>query len=186
MKDLKSFVAVVVLLFMAATGADARMYDPQEGRFLSKDPIGFAGGDVNLYNYVQNNPTNWIDPLGLKTYRCKKPLSIGGTGAKTGPDVPGNPLYHQWSCTIDKSGNVDCGGQDRSGSALSSPGKASKDIFDPNLCEEVLGDYQCFEACLQDEWRNPRPRYGIPFGTDCQEYDNNDVNRKCREKCGVD
>jgi RHS repeat-associated protein len=43
----------------------ARFYDPQIGRFISKDPIGFDGGDVNLYVYVFNSPTNYIDPLGL-------------------------------------------------------------------------------------------------------------------------
>lgn len=43
----------------------ARYYDPEAGRFISKDPIGFAGGDLNLYAYVQNNPINYIDPLGL-------------------------------------------------------------------------------------------------------------------------
>jgi len=43
----------------------ARYYDPMEGRFISKDPISFAGGDVNLYAYVENNPVNWIDPSGL-------------------------------------------------------------------------------------------------------------------------
>ena len=36
-----------------------------EGRFISKDPIGFAGGDVDLYAYVQNNPINSADPYGL-------------------------------------------------------------------------------------------------------------------------
>ncbi|MFA5652722.1 MAG: RHS repeat-associated core domain-containing protein, partial [Desulfomonilia bacterium] len=43
----------------------ARYYDPMEGRFISKDPLGFAAGDVNLFGYVQNNPVNWIDPWGL-------------------------------------------------------------------------------------------------------------------------
>lgn len=43
----------------------ARYYDPMDGRFVSKDPISFAGGDVNLYGYVQNNPINLTDPLGL-------------------------------------------------------------------------------------------------------------------------
>jgi RHS repeat-associated protein len=42
----------------------ARQYDPQVGRFTSEDPIGFAGGDVNLYGYVWNNPLNYIDPFG--------------------------------------------------------------------------------------------------------------------------
>lgn len=42
----------------------ARYYDAMEGRFISKDPIGFAGGDVNLYRYVQNNPIMLIDPSG--------------------------------------------------------------------------------------------------------------------------
>jgi len=43
----------------------ARYYDPQTGRFISKDPIGFAGGDANLYNYVLGDPVNWADPWGL-------------------------------------------------------------------------------------------------------------------------
>lgn len=42
----------------------ARYYDPEVGRFITKDPIGFDGG-VNLYGYVENNPTNYIDPQGL-------------------------------------------------------------------------------------------------------------------------
>jgi RHS repeat-associated protein len=42
----------------------ARYYDPMEGRFISRDPIGFAGGDVNVYRYVQNNSINLIDPSG--------------------------------------------------------------------------------------------------------------------------
>lgn len=44
----------------------ARYYDPATGRFLQKDPIGFLGGDTNLYAYVFNNPVNWVDPLGLQ------------------------------------------------------------------------------------------------------------------------
>jgi RHS repeat-associated protein len=43
----------------------ARYYDPQIGRFISEDPIRFAGGDVNLYAYAGNNPVNFVDPFGL-------------------------------------------------------------------------------------------------------------------------
>ncbi|MFV3409683.1 RHS repeat domain-containing protein [Bdellovibrio bacteriovorus] len=42
----------------------ARDYDPDIGRWISKDPILFNGGDTNLYGYVQNDPINWIDPDG--------------------------------------------------------------------------------------------------------------------------
>jgi len=45
----------------------ARYYDADTGRFISEDPIGFAGGDFNLYAYVQNNPVLLIDPSGLIT-----------------------------------------------------------------------------------------------------------------------
>jgi RHS repeat-associated protein len=43
----------------------ARYYHPQLHRFIGEDPIGFAGGDVNLYAYVWNNPVRSGDPLGL-------------------------------------------------------------------------------------------------------------------------
>lgn len=43
----------------------ARFYDPKIGRFISEDPIGFAGGDANLYGYVWNNPYKFTDPFGL-------------------------------------------------------------------------------------------------------------------------
>lgn len=46
----------------------ARYYDAEVGRFLSKDPIGFEGGDSNLYAYVRGNPVVGIDPSGLKKY----------------------------------------------------------------------------------------------------------------------
>ncbi len=43
----------------------ARDYDPEIGRWTAKDPIGFAGGDSNLYGYVAGDPINAIDPTGL-------------------------------------------------------------------------------------------------------------------------
>jgi RHS repeat-associated protein len=42
-----------------------RDYMPEIGKWTAKDPILFAGGDSNLYGYVQNDPVNFVDPEGL-------------------------------------------------------------------------------------------------------------------------
>lgn len=45
----------------------ARWYDPQLGRFLARDPVGFQNGNVhsfNRYTYVNNNPYKYVDPDG--------------------------------------------------------------------------------------------------------------------------
>ncbi len=60
----------------------AREYDASVGRWLTKDPILFAGGDTNLYGYVLQDPINWIDPSGLYP---DDPAYIPGMGIT--PDV---------------------------------------------------------------------------------------------------
>ncbi len=42
-----------------------RDYDPEIGRWTSADPILFAGGQFNLYAYVNNNPQEFRDPTGM-------------------------------------------------------------------------------------------------------------------------
>jgi RHS repeat-associated protein len=59
----------------------ARYYDPAAGRFLQRDPIGISGGH-NVYNYVFNRPTAWIDPSGLRSERPEP--------------FPKNPIPHEW------------------------------------------------------------------------------------------
>ena len=44
----------------------ARYYSPTLQRFIAQDPIGFAGGGPNLYAFVENNPANLVDRLGLQ------------------------------------------------------------------------------------------------------------------------
>ena len=55
----------------------ARDYDPYVGRWLSKDPIGFAGGDTNLYGYVIQDPVNWIDLNGRQRTPSKDMDKVG-------------------------------------------------------------------------------------------------------------
>jgi RHS repeat-associated protein len=43
----------------------ARDFDPRIGRWTSKDPIRFDGGDTNIYGYTFADPVNLIDPSGL-------------------------------------------------------------------------------------------------------------------------
>ncbi len=73
-----------------------RAYSPTFGRWLNRDPIGEAGG-INLYGYVDGDPVDAIDPLGLQLlkggisidvpYPTPSPLSPGGgkcTGSSGG------------------------------------------------------------------------------------------------------
>ena len=59
-------------------------YNPETGTFLSEDPIGFAGGDPNLYRYVNNNPVNFIDPEGLRFGGFTQTSNPGAFGATVG------------------------------------------------------------------------------------------------------
>src|SRR5215207_11241790 len=43
-------------------------YNPRVGSFISRDPLGEAGG-FNLYAYCGNDPVNKHDPLGLSDIR---------------------------------------------------------------------------------------------------------------------
>jgi len=43
-----------------------RYYDPKTGRYLTPDPIGLDGG-INPFVYVENNPINYGDALGLSS-----------------------------------------------------------------------------------------------------------------------
>jgi RHS repeat-associated protein len=66
----------------------ARFYDPNLGRFISEDPIGFGGGDLNLYGYVSNSPGSFTDPSGLCPFcHYGDPLTFWTNGADQLDDV---------------------------------------------------------------------------------------------------
>ncbi len=78
----------------------ARDYDPQIGRWVSKDPIRFGGHQANLYVYVGNDPVNRIDPSGLQDGMG----GASGFGEGGGEGAPG--------ALGDDDGGLVCGGDD--------------------------------------------------------------------------
>ena len=103
-------------LYDADTGLvhfGARDYDPVIGRWTTRDPLGFAGGDTNLYGYVLQDPVNGIDPLGLKC-GCNQGQSTGGQN-NVGQPASGLNM-NDWSfaqelsagssATVDSSGGI--------------------------------------------------------------------------------
>lgn len=79
----------------------ARYYDSAAGRFLSEDPIR-AG--MNFYQYSHDNPTNFVDPFGLKDNAS--PWLVGvewltGRGPSAHYFTDGDPFaeqlrHHEW------------------------------------------------------------------------------------------
>ena len=80
----------------------ARYYNSTLQRFISEDPIGFAGG-INLYPYVLNNPLNWIDPEGLDVTVSLYPGARGfghvGVGVNTNQTSGFYPMRHS-TCLV--------------------------------------------------------------------------------------
>lgn len=80
----------------------ARDYDPSIGRWLSKDPIRFNGGDTNLYGYTLQDPINLIDPAGNVAILPVVAIIGGagiaqGLGAAIGTIAVGGTVAEAWS-----------------------------------------------------------------------------------------
>ena len=92
-----------------------RDYDLDVGRWTAKDPIGFAGGDTDLFGYVLNDPINAVDPWGLWSVFGGGNImgAFGPSGANMGrgyaydSDNGGHGLY---STTGDTTGAAFSGG----------------------------------------------------------------------------
>jgi len=87
----------------------ARYYDPQSGRFLSEDPLGFSGGDANFYASVWNNPILFTDPFGLSP--C--PPKCGADGYRD--STPGESAKFLAEAKTYQGTPYKYGGTDRSG-----------------------------------------------------------------------
>ena len=109
-------------VYDAGSNYRARYYDPQIGRFISEDPIGFGGGGTNLYAYVGNDPVNKIDLMGLapcdsqdrnclnafiQTVQNVFPGSTYDANSNTLTLPPGSANYDQVIQTLQNQGYLD-------------------------------------------------------------------------------
>ena len=69
----------------------ARYYHPRLQRFIAEDPIGFLGGDTNLYSYAQDNPLSYNDPSG----NC--PWCLGGAAFGASLNIGSQLATNGWS-----------------------------------------------------------------------------------------
>ena len=85
-----------------------RYYSPQIGMYISQDPIGLAGGILNLYGYVDDTNT-WIDVFGLqKSYKApgKPSLDDGFKPNKKYPEYGNFTNLGNRKGWLDKNGNL--------------------------------------------------------------------------------
>jgi RHS repeat-associated protein len=88
-----------------------RQYDPQTGRWLSRDPIGESGG-ANLYGFAGNDGIDWWDFLGakkccLENLHISIPENTSGEGMIT--EGWGASVYHDVDATyLDEPYNGCC------------------------------------------------------------------------------
>ncbi|HWM93497.1 MAG TPA: RHS repeat-associated core domain-containing protein [Thermoanaerobaculia bacterium] len=164
-----------------------RWYQPGTGRYAQADPIGLDGG-MNLYAYAFSSPTKFADPLGLASFLCRRPLGNANPergDTRRGPDIWGNPVYHQYVCVVNGT-TVNCGGQttDGPGFGRGRPTRPDEgDVFEPTRCRPINDDDTCNEECITRKIEQPRPYYGLagPF-TNCQEWAT-DVVSDCALEC---
>src|SRR5262249_3767677 len=82
---------------------DARLYDPETGRFTQADDVASDGHSLNRFSYTLNNPLRLVDPSGHQTVDAYEYVTEGGGAvAKAKPklDVPNfeeaeDPLWRQ-------------------------------------------------------------------------------------------
>jgi RHS repeat-associated protein len=133
-----------------------RTYSPGQSRFTQVDPIGMAAASLgapqsnNLYAYVQNMPTDFVDPSGL---------NIALDCRWAGQIIIGDFRYDVWQCTLYDRGTggggpagppiIDSGGGGRSGGRTEPPVQPQKPKKKRCKQDKKGGDRKDIEAKLK-------------------------------------
>lgn len=145
----------------------ARDFDPETGRWTSKDPILFNGGDTNLYGYTWNDPVNFVDPMGLWGFQVG--VGAGGMLGLAGAGVSGG-----LAVTYSASHGLQVGGYMSSqwnAGIGASAGRGIQVSVSPNACSlqdlggtsAVVGvDLPAFGMNISGTSANPT--FGVSFG----------------------
>jgi RHS repeat-associated protein len=154
-----------------------RSYLPEPGRWLTRDPLGEAGG-MNLYAFVGNNPVNWVDPWGLLTQAQRQAIIanwmtvgsgigamlgfMGGGGFLTGPGAVAAVPAGAWTGAATGAG---IGGT--VGAAIG------------GFCVSMMDD--------EDDWKEPvrrKPKGKTPRNNKAQNKQFNDAVKKIERELG--
>lgn len=92
----------------------SRDYEPASGRWTARDPIGFDGGQGNLYAYVGSSPVQHRDPTGLFCISVTGYSGVGG-GVTTCITDEGASVCGEVGFGVGASAGVDSGGLDETG-----------------------------------------------------------------------
>jgi hypothetical protein len=86
-------VAFLVLMMVPALTAEARNYHPSMGRWIERDPIGFAGKALDLYEYTHTSPPNRVDPWGTDASATNSPPVLWTIGGQMDPSLAGSARF---------------------------------------------------------------------------------------------
>ena len=153
-----------------------RYYEPEIGRYLRTDPIGFLGGDINLYRYVWSRPISFFDPWGLITTIFE--LGFDSESPFKGPgklgilrDDPDFGVAAQLGIL-----DISYSSENGLGVSLTTPGFGFGGFMCFNLCDKKsVTDSDCQSYPFNDKPLEPVPliysagagrRLGISFGDD--------------------
>jgi RHS repeat-associated protein len=147
------------------TGLDdyrARYYSPSRQRFISEDPIGFVGGELDLYVYARNSPLNFLDSLGLTSLT----YDVSGRVLTVDPERRGEAPYtipassgvgacmNQPKCAaVQNRGPIPLGSYRINTSEISEPGP----IW--SIVRNLFGDWGSFRVPI-----HPLPGGAVPGG----------------------